>query len=60
MKSFLRFFDIYAEPINFTYKNKRSYRTVLGGLITLISVMAVFAYFGTLLAKMFARENVIT
>lgn len=49
---FLRIFDLYAKPINFTYKGSLTYRTAFGGCISICLftlLLAVFLYKLTLI-----------
>ncbi len=33
-KYFIRYFDMYAQPINLTYKGKQSFPTTVGGVLS--------------------------
>ena len=41
----LRNSDIYGHPINLTYNDSPTYKTILGGIWTLITRCGIFAYF---------------
>jgi hypothetical protein len=48
--------DLYAEPVNFTYRNKNTFKTAFGGFVTHLIVIALLGYFLSLLLQMFKRE----
>jgi len=48
--------DLYAEPVNFTYRNKNTFKTTFGGFVTHLVVIALLGYFLSLLLQMLKRE----
>lgn len=49
--------DFFAEPIAFMYKGKRSNPSVIGGIVSLIVILLLVAYFVYLLLEMIMREH---
>lgn len=49
--------DIYAKPIELTFKGNQEYKTTLGGFISLVTMIFVIIYLGYNLRIMFKREN---
>ena len=45
LHKFLRLFDAYSTPINFTYKGSLTYRTAFGGCVTISLSCLIFAIF---------------
>ena len=43
-KSFIKSVDQYGYPISLTYKNENEYKSILGGIVTLIFRFAVLLY----------------
>lgn len=41
--------DIFGHQIDFHYKNSSKYKSVIGGIITVIVLCGLFSYFGLLL-----------
>ena len=39
--------DVFGHPISLTAKNKSQYQTLPGGIVTVITRVAVIAYFAT-------------
>lgn len=44
-KYFIRFFDIYAQPITLTYKGKQSFATSIGGILSFFIILFLQAVF---------------
>lgn len=44
-KRFIKRLDIFGAPINLTYKKRTTYKSLLGGIVTLLSRIILFAYF---------------
>ena len=42
--NFLRAFDAYAMPLNFTYKKETEFTTTTGGIVTIIVSLILFFY----------------
>jgi len=49
-------FDIYAKPITMTYRGKEKFRSVFGGLISLIILLFIASIFGYKLRDMINRS----
>lgn len=45
MGNFLNSCDHFADPVSLTFKGKRGHSTAFGGLVSLISTVALTAYF---------------
>lgn len=52
----LKSLDIYGYPITLTYKNQSSYKTILGGILSLITGCLVIIFAGYELAKLIRRD----
>jgi hypothetical protein len=42
--SFIESVDMFGHPINLTYNRKSSYKTVFGGIVSIIAGGLIFAY----------------
>ena len=49
-------FDIYAKPITMTYRGKEKFRSVFGGLISMIILIFIASIFGYKLRDMINRS----
>jgi len=45
LKQFLKAIDSFGQPIHLVYKGGATYRTALGGLLTILYFVAILAYF---------------
>lgn len=52
--------DLTGAPVSLTYKNHNTYKTVLGGWITILSWLAVLTYFLVLLNKILLMTSTVT
>ena len=44
--------DLFGVPVNLTYKGEESFRTFMGGLISILFVIASIIYFGVVTKSM--------
>lgn len=51
-------FDMYSRPVTLTYKKHNSYRTVIGGLVSLLILIIILALFGILFFQMLNKEYI--
>ena len=56
----MRSLDIYGHPINLTYKEHDTYKSVLGGAFTIISRLIVFIYLILELKSVSDKKSTIT
>ena len=49
--------DRFATSISLNFQGDTSFKTVIGGFVTIFSFWILFAYFGLLLSKMVKRNN---
>ena len=54
---FLKGFDIYAKPITLTYRGKEKFRSIFGGLISVVVIGFIISIFGYKLRDMINRNN---
>ena len=57
IRKFAKKIDIYAKPIQLTYKGKEKYRSTLGGAFSLIILMFLASIFLYKLQLMIFRKN---
>ena len=50
-------FDIYAKPITMTYRGREKFRSVLGGMISLLIVIFIICIFGYKMRDMINRSR---
>ena len=50
-------FDIYAKPITMTYRGREKFRSVFGGMISLLIVVFIFCIFGYKMRDMINRSQ---
>lgn len=55
LHKFLRIFDIYGKPINLTYKGSLTYKTALGGCLSILLTILIFAIF--IMKLTYIRDN---
>lgn len=48
--------DLYSEPIHFFYRRNKYYKTIWGGILSLITFLALLAYLGYLFMVMILRQ----
>ena len=53
----VRKFDLFSQKIMFTYKGKSSFSTFFGGLVSIVILSIVAAYFGYLMQIMVNRQS---
>ena len=62
--NFLRAFDAYAMPLNFTYKKETEFTTTTGGIVTIIVSLILFFYAAQQIVTLFLEpeyyETVVT
>ena len=44
LKKTIRGFDIYGSPIQLTYKKETTFKSLLGGVVTLLTRLGILAY----------------
>lgn len=44
-KEFLKYCDTNGEKIGLRYKNKEKHKSLIGGIVTICSVLSILAYF---------------
>ena len=44
IKDFLKFFDLSASPVNLKYNKTNAFRSVAGGLLSLLAILAVTTF----------------
>mmetsp|Transcript_40984 Transcript_40984/g.30146 ORF Transcript_40984/g.30146 Transcript_40984/m.30146 type:complete len:85 (+) Transcript_40984:3-257(+) len=54
----LKLIDAYGQPLTFSFKGEHYYKTRLGGFLTVLSGLAVLAYFFMQLSKILQYQNV--
>ena len=57
MFDFFRKFDLYAEPIGIKYHGKRSFKTLFGGLISIMAILVVLAYAAVQVERLVMRDR---
>jgi hypothetical protein len=50
-------FDIYAKPITMTYRGREKFRSVFGGMISLLIVASIISIFGYKMREMINRSQ---
>jgi hypothetical protein len=55
--SLLKRLDFNGAPITLTYKNRNSYQTPIGGVVTIISRLGIFAFFLVLIFNIVNKEK---
>jgi len=55
--AFFKMFDIYAKPITMTYRGREKFRSVFGGMISLLIVAFIFCIFGYKVRDMINRSQ---
>ena len=56
-QSFLRSWDGYAMPIQFTYKGESEFTTTTGGIITILTQLLIFFYAGQQILYLFTQPD---
>ena len=44
VRSFLEYFDYSGKPINFSYKGHQTFHSTIGGIVTILTRLAILAY----------------
>ena len=53
--NFVRSLDMYGHPVTLTFKKDSTYKSVLGGTVSILSFIGVVIYFLILLQALIAR-----
>lgn len=56
----IKILDFYAKPITFTYKGNESFRSVLGGIISLVIIVILTVIFGYKIERLMSRDDTTT
>lgn len=59
LQNFIKKQDMYGVPINLTYKNDNTYKTIQGGIVTMISRMIIVAFLLLHVKDLARRKNEI-
>ncbi|CDW89557.1 UNKNOWN [Stylonychia lemnae] len=59
-RHFLKQFDQTGAPVSLNYNNSSTFKTTLGGTITLLSRLGIICYFLILAKQLYDQENKVT
>lgn len=57
LRKFLRGKDQFGVPLSFTHNNDKSFKTVLGGVVTIASVVGLLVYFALLVNSALNKQR---
>ena len=57
---YLEYIDYHGHPISLSYKNRTTYQTTFGGVITLLSRLGILAYFLVLVNLIVNRQKTVS
>lgn len=60
VQQFLKSFDLYGMPLNFSYRNKQKFKTPIGGVLTIMQRLLLISYVGYAAKDVLYRENNIS
>eukprot|EP00347_Sterkiella_histriomuscorum_P003157 403365373 len=60
LQGFVKGTDQFGHPIRLTYKNNDTYKTLPGGIVTLILRIAILVYFITEVVNVFQKKSTVT
>lgn len=55
----IRRFDSYGHPINLTYEGETTYKSILGGLFTLLTRIAILAFLISELISVAEKKSIV-
>lgn len=60
LRRFLKSLDLHGHSVSLTYKNRTTFKTLTGGIVTLISCLVIFVFFCVMMNRIIEREKRIT
>jgi hypothetical protein len=60
VRHLLKKIDYHGHPIGLTYKNERTFKTSIGGVVTLISRLGIFIFFSFLIKNIINKQKAVT
>ena len=59
LRGIIKSVDMYGHPINLSYKNSPEYKSVFGGILTLMFRILVILFFSYKILQLFQRKSLI-
>ena len=60
LKNLIKNADLTGAPVSLGYKNSNSHKSVLGGLVTILSRLGILAFFLALVRDIYYQEKIVT